>query len=173
MPAAAIDTVDTFVQALDRLAVTWARTPPDGLGAALREAIESPAVGASGLRDAFGLAEDAAGIAWRPTAGQLRAARTGVTAARLGVADYGSLLIENAPDGTEPVSLFPEKHVAVLRAEDLVPDMPAAFRWLAEALRTAPTSFVLATGPSATADMGALVRGAHGPKTVHVIIVEG
>jgi len=30
----------------------------------------------------------------------------------------------------------------------------------------------LATGPSATADMGALVRGAHGPERVHVLLID-
>jgi L-lactate dehydrogenase complex protein LldG len=31
---------------------------------------------------------------------------------------------------------------------------------------------VLATGPSATADMGELVLGAHGPESVHVVILD-
>jgi len=30
----------------------------------------------------------------------------------------------------------------------------------------------MATGPSATGDMGALVQGVHGPSEVHVIVVE-
>ncbi|TKX83368.1 hypothetical protein EXE43_24625, partial [Halorubrum sp. SS5] len=30
---------------------------------------------------------------------------------------------------------------------------------------------VFATGPSATADMGGLVHGAHGPKEVHVVLL--
>ncbi|MFW5900663.1 MAG: LUD domain-containing protein, partial [Halodesulfurarchaeum sp.] len=32
-------------------------------------------------------------------------------------------------------------------------------------------SGILATGPSATADMGATVHGVHGPSEVHVIVV--
>jgi L-lactate dehydrogenase complex protein LldG len=31
--------------------------------------------------------------------------------------------------------------------------------------------FVFITGPSATADMGPLVRGVHGPHRLHVIVV--
>lgn len=176
MQRVATGVVEAFTQALSRLEVTWTRTPPGGLGAALREAVAPPAVAPASLFERFGIEEEAvfeeAGITLQPTVAQLQAARTGVTEACLGVADYGSLLLRNAPDGAEPVSLFPERHVAVLRAADIVPDLPAAFGWLGRALREAKSSFVIATGPSATADMGALVRGAHGPKTVHVIIVE-
>lgn len=178
MPSDTLTTTDVFLEALDRLEVGWTRVPAQAdLAAALAEVLVPPAVAATTLfdggdgEDGEALCDDL-GVVHSPTVEELRAARTGVTAAVLGVADYGSLLIENAPDGTEPVSLFPEKHVAVLRAEAIVPDMPAAFRWLGRALRERKASFVFATGPSATADMGALVRGAHGPKTVHVIIVE-
>jgi L-lactate dehydrogenase complex protein LldG len=50
--------------------------------------------------------------------------------------------------------------------------MPEAFSWLGERIREDRGSAVVATGPSATADMGALVRGAHGPKEVHVVILD-
>ena len=98
-------------------------------------------------------------------------ARTGVTAAALGVADYGSVVLRSDREGTEPVSLYVDRHVAVVRASDVVPDMPAAFERLGPLLRDG-ASAVLATGPSATADMGALVKGAHGPKTVHVVVLD-
>ena len=61
---------------------------------------------------------------------------------------------------------------AVLAASDIVPDMEDAFAVLGPIFRNEKTSLVLATGPSATADMGALVKGAHGPKRVHVVILE-
>jgi L-lactate dehydrogenase complex protein LldG len=48
--------------------------------------------------------------------------------------------------------------------------MGDAFAALDEELQDMRDSFILATGPSATADMGALVQGAHGPKEVEVII---
>lgn len=168
-----ISTVEAFCQSLRRLEVACTRTAPEHLGDVLRAVAEPPVVIAGGLCGRLGsgmLAE--MDVPLRPTVGDVRAARTGVTEACLGVADYGSLLLEGTPDGAEPISLFPETHIAVLRAEAVVPDMPAAFRWLAEALRAEQRSFIFATGPSATADMGALVRGAHGPKTVHVILVK-
>jgi L-lactate dehydrogenase complex protein LldG len=101
----------------------------------------------------------------------LDAATTGVTAAGLAIADYGSLLLRATPDGSEPVSLFPDLHVAVLRASDIVPDMETALSRFGEDCRDRRQSAIVATGPSATADMGALVRGAHGPTEVHVVVV--
>jgi L-lactate dehydrogenase complex protein LldG len=38
-----------------------------------------------------------------------------------------------------------------------------------EALRR---DMVLITGPSATADMGPLVRGVHGPRRLHILLLE-
>lgn len=163
------DLIDRFVGSLDRLGVEYTITAAAGFGQALRQAVRLPAVGAP---LPFERLDHDVEVTMDPTAGELESARTGVTAARLGIAAYGSILIQTAPDEAEPISLFPERHVAVLRASDLVPDMPAAFRRIAEAIRQERASLVMATGPSATADMGALVRGAHGPREVHVVILE-
>lgn len=161
--------LETFCTSLDRLGVDWTRAGADELTSALAEAAVEPAVGAPLPFD--GLSLEGTDVTTDPTPAELDAARTGVTAARMGIATYGSIVIQSAPDATEAASLFPERHVAVLRAADVVPDMAAAFQRLGETLREAPTTAILATGPSATADMGALVRGAHGPEHVHVIIV--
>lgn len=163
------DLIDQFTQSLDQLGVEHTCTPSTGYGEALRRAVRLPAVGAM---LPFERLDHDVEVVTDPTSGELESARTGVTAARLAIAAYGSILVQTAPEEDEPVSLFPERHVAVLRASDIVPDMPAAFRCIAAAIREERMSFVLATGPSATADMGALVRGAHGPREVHVIILE-
>jgi L-lactate dehydrogenase complex protein LldG len=51
-------------------------------------------------------------------------------------------------------------------------DMPAAFERIGELIREGRDDLILTTGPSATADMGALVKGAHGPREVHVVLIE-
>jgi len=158
-----------FLESLDRLEVGWTRTDADTMTSVLGEVIVKPAVGAPLPFD--GLTLDGTDVTTHPTPAELDAAHTGVTAARLGIAAYGSIVIQGAPDATEAASLFPERHVAVLRAADIVPDMPAALQELGKTLRETAATAILATGPSATADMGALVRGAHGPEHVHVIIV--
>jgi len=165
-----VQTLDRFTSSLDRLEVGWTRTDEASLADALERVIEPPGVGVPLPFDGVSLA--ALGVTLDPTPNEIEAARTGVTPVRMGIADYGSVVIEGGEDATEAVSLFSERHVAVLQVDDLVPDMEAAFRQIGALLREAPRSLILATGPSATADMGALVKGAHGPKEVHVLILE-
>lgn len=162
------DTLETFRGSLAELGVGVTETTPEGCAAAVRETLEPPVVGVP-LPEAAGSLPDS--VATNPTAADLEAATTGVTSAVLGVADYGSVLLESDAAGTEPVSLYPERHVAVLLAADVVADMPAVFAELGPRIREGRGSVVFATGPSATADMGDLVLGAHGPREVHVVLV--
>lgn len=134
----------------------------------LANLLESPVVGTPLPFDDVSLPES---ILTELTPQNIEAARTGVTAARFGVAEYGSVGIESTPDGEELASLWPERHVAVLAASDVVADATAGIRRIGEIARAGGDA-VLATGPSATADMGELVVGAHGPKAVDVVILE-
>lgn len=161
-------TYDRFAASAREYGVKLTRVPAAEATRAVAEATEPPAVGAPLPWEDLSLPAE---VTTDPTPADLDEAVTGVTAAALAVADYGSLLLRATPDGSEPVSLFPDRHVAVLREADIVPDMPAAFEWFGEACRERRTSAVLATGPSATADMGELVQGAHGPEAVHVVVV--
>lgn len=160
--------VETFQAALEAIDVGWTRTTPDAVGSVLREVCVNPTVGAPLPFD------DAALPSWvetDPTPADLEEASTGATAATFAVADYGSVVLESTPGGVEPASLFPDRHVAVVRAADVVGGMDEAFERLGPRLRQG-ASAVLATGPSATADMGDLVVGAHGPTVVHVVILD-
>ena len=157
-----------FEEALSALDVALTRTTPTAFESTLQEIVTDPVVGTPLPFEDVALPE------WvddEPTPATLEAATTGVTAASMGIADYGTVVLPSTPEGAEQVSLFPDLHVPVLRASDLVPDMPTAIDRLGPQLREG-TSAILATGPSATADMGALVKGAHGPKEVHVVVVE-
>ncbi|WP_101297021.1 LUD domain-containing protein [Halegenticoccus soli] len=158
-----------FEAALRRQGSSWTRTTSDAFAAAVTEAIETPAV-ATDLSD-WGLDFGDAPVTVDPTPRELLGATTGVTGASLGVSSYGSLLLPSDAKGTEPVSLYPERHVAVVSESDVVEDVPAAFDRLGDEFAEGPKSAVFATGPSATGDMGALVYGVHGPKAVHVIVL--
>jgi L-lactate dehydrogenase complex protein LldG len=95
----------------------------------------------------------------------------GVTDAFAGVAHSGSICVCIDHDHTGYVSLLSRFHVAVLPAENVVPRPGDLFRpdcLNGEGLRR---NFVFITGPSATADMGPLVRGVHGPHRLHIILV--
>jgi len=159
--------ISAFAAALAELDVTLSRTTPDGCAAAVADVVAGEAVGVP-LGDGLDLPET---VRTEPTNGDLEAADTGVTPATFGIAETGSVYLEADHPGTEPVSLYPFRHVAVLRAADLLPDVPSAVDRLGPALRDGDSGIV-ATGPSATADMGALVVGAHGPGEVHVVLVE-
>ena len=136
----------------------------------IAELIEEPAIGVPVPIEGVSLSE--LPVETDPTPAQLEAARTGITAAGLGVASYGTLTIESSPAGEEPTSLFGDRHVAVVAASDLVGDMRQAIERIdADVAGDGASTHILATGPSATADMGELAIGVHGPHEVHVVVV--
>lgn len=158
-----------LTEALSDIGVSVEHTELAALPAHLDEIVESPAVGVS-----IPFAPDAleeAGVVENPTPTELTSANTGVTPARFAIAEYGTLAIASTEAGDEPVSLYPPKHVAVVAESDIYPDIGAAFDRLAAEFADGTDSIVFATGASATADMGKLVEGVHGPREVHAIIV--
>lgn len=160
--------VDRFVDGVARHAADCRRTTPAAFETDLAAVAERPVVGAPLPFPEVELPDSVPRV---ETTADLSAAQTGVSGATLGVADYGSVVLENAAEGGEPVSLFPERHVVVLRERDVVPGLSDALSRLGPRLRERRSSAVFATGPSATADMGELVYGAHGPREVTVLLV--
>jgi len=164
----ATDQLEQFTDSLGRHEATWTGVSADDLPSALDAVVEPPAVGVELPYGTVSLSDH--GVELNPTPTELEAAATGVTPVEAGIAQYGSLVLDSGT-AAEPVSLFADRHVAVLDATDVVPDVAAALETLGPAFREAAESAVVATGPSATADMGGLVYGAHGPKAVHVLVV--
>ena len=162
--------LDTLVSALDLQDVPCERTTRTSFAATLAEHLREPAVGVP--MDDLGVSLADTDVTVDPTPAGLKAAQTGVTPASFAIADYGSVVIPDSSTGTELVSLFVDRHVAVVDANDVLPGMEAAFDRFGESFRERADSGVIATGPSATADMGELVRGAHGPSEVHMIVLE-
>lgn len=162
-----VDTLAAFVDNVERHHATVHRVAPEAVTETVADLLDPPAVGVRLPWD-LSLPES---VAVDPTPADLDAANTGVTAATLAIADYGTVALEADAAGSEAVSLFPERHVVVVRASDVVPGMAEAVAHLGGRLRDG-ASAVLATGPSATADMGDLVIGAHGPREVDVVLVE-
>ena len=159
----------TFESSLDRVGVELVSTTADRFEPALEPHLDAPAVGSPLPFEDVSLPDT---VDTDPTVEALEAAKTGVTAAGYGIADYGSVVIQGGTDGEEPVSLYADEHVAVVAASDVLPDMGAAFDRLAADIRDGTGQAIIATGPSATADMGALVKGAHGPIDVTVVALE-
>jgi L-lactate dehydrogenase complex protein LldG len=167
------DHVSTFETSLQGTATAYATNALD-FAATLAEAIERPAVGTALPFEGVSLADT--DVELDPSPSDVRAATTGVTPAALGIADYGTVTLPSRPAADEVVSCYCERHVAVVAGSDVVADMPAAYEQLDESLGEPPgpgeDTQVLATGPSATADMGSLVEGVHGPHECAVVVLE-
>jgi len=101
----------------------------------------------------------------------------GVTAAEFCLADTATVVLRTRPGQARGVSLLPSVHVAVVESGRLIADLAelyALLRWdpdqRADGLSTCLT---LVSGPSKTADIEAtLVHGAHGPRALHLIVVD-
>lgn len=163
------DTVDRFEESLRGVADSCRRVAPDEFAAALDDGLVEPAIGVPLPYDDVSLPDS---VTVDPSVEELSEAQTGVTPVGVAIAAYGTVTVLSRAAGDELVSLYAPTHVAVVRADDVVPDMPAAIERLEDAFEAGSASHVLATGPSATADMGSLVQGVHGPESVHVVVVE-
>jgi L-lactate dehydrogenase complex protein LldG len=96
--------------------------------------------------------------------------KAGLTGALSAIADTGTLVIHSGQGRPLGASLLAEFHIAILRASQIVPSLDEALR-NAEVRKV--SALALITGPSRTADIEmTLTIGVHGPKELHVFIVE-
>jgi L-lactate dehydrogenase complex protein LldG len=106
-----------------------------------------------------------------PTAHELVNTPVGVTEAFAGVVRTGSVCVDVGYQRTGMASLLAPLHIAVVAADTIVPQPRDMFRDDVLDAKGLSRSFVFITGPSATADMGPLVRGVHGPHRLHIIVL--
>ncbi|MFB6132100.1 MAG: LUD domain-containing protein [Halanaeroarchaeum sp.] len=165
----ATDRIETFESALVGTADLH-RTTSTEFRETIAETIDRPAVGLPLPFEDVSLADLPVDI--NPTTDAIESAATGVTPASLGIADYGTVTLDLSDDLGDLVSLLPRKHVSVLAASDLEPDMGAALRRLDSTIAENRSSHVLETGPSSTADLGTMVRGVHGPAEKAIVLLE-
>jgi L-lactate dehydrogenase complex protein LldG len=91
----------------------------------------------------------------------------GLTGCAAGIANTGTVVLLDEGE-TLKASLLPETHLVVLRASQLVADLPEALAGTRNA-----SNAVLVTGPSRTADIEmTLTIGVHGPKEIIVFLVD-
>ncbi|MFN4141941.1 lactate utilization protein C [Aestuariivirga sp.] len=102
--------------------------------------------------------------------------RASITRAFAGVAESGTVIQISGPDNPTTLNFLPEAHIVVLEASSIFAGYEEAWTKLRRQFGEArmPRTVNMISGPSRTADIEqTIVRPAHGPKNMHVIIVRG
>ena len=167
------DLVRLFTDRLHDYRATVTATTPDGLPAAVAAELARilPAAGRviipPGLPRLWGLTDATVddGSLDPPALDGFAAVVTGCAAA---CAETGTIVLDAGPNqGRRALTLVPDRHVCVVRADQVVHTVPELLRRLDP---TRPLTFV--SGPSATSDIELnRVEGVHGPRTLAVIVI--
>ena len=118
------------------------------------------------------LTDELAEFAMNPSRSDLFKFDAGVTTAQLAIAETGTLVLESDSERHRLVSLVPPIHIALVKAENVVPTLGHAFSVVRRGAGLS-RAITFITGPSRTADIElTLSIGVHGPKDLYVIVQE-
>jgi L-lactate dehydrogenase complex protein LldG len=156
--------VDLFAERVADYRAVVERCAPSELAARVAAAVSGTVIVPHGLGvEVAGAIEDTG-----QSAAELDAVDTVVTEARVGIAETGTIVLDHGPgQGRRALTLVPDRHVCLVRADQVVADVQDAVALLDP---TRPLTWI--SGPSATSDIELdRVEGVHGPRNLHVIIV--
>jgi L-lactate dehydrogenase complex protein LldG len=163
------DVVALFAERVADYRATVVHCPVDGVDVAVAAALPSGARVVVPPRLPAGLVEGLDTVVDDGlTALELDQVDAVVTCCRVAVAETGTIVLDHGPDqGRRAITLVPDRHVCVVRADQVVADVPDAVAVLDP---SRPLTWI--SGPSATSDIELdRVEGVHGPRMLHVIVV--
>lgn len=175
------DLVDYFLELVADYKAEVERVPsvdlPETIVRHLREIGAKSVILPAGLESSWRAAIATAGFEVRDdadlSARELNEIDAVVTAGAVGVANTGTFALDHRLDqGRRALTLVPDAHICVLRADQVVSNTPQAIARLRASVGDGqPLTFV--AGPSATSDIElSRVEGVHGPRTLHVIVAD-
>lgn len=100
--------------------------------------------------------------------------RVSVTTAFAAVAETGTLALLSSPQSPTTLNFLADDHIVVLPTARVVVHLEEIWSRLRSAFPALPRTVNLISGPSKTADVEqTLQQGAHGPRRLRVILVQG
>ena len=99
-----------------------------------------------------------------------------VNRAFAGAAETGSIALTSGPDSPTTLNFLPDYAIAVLRESEIAGDYESVWDSLRERYGkgTMPRTLNWVTGPSRSADIEqTMLLGAHGPRSLHILVVKG
>jgi L-lactate dehydrogenase complex protein LldG len=174
--APGVDPVALFAERAADYRATVERIASAGLAAAMATALAGRGAGRivvpAGVPAGWLADADVTVLADDPplTTAELDAADGVVTGAALAVADTGTIVLDaGEAQGRRALTLLPDFHLCVVRADQIVTSVPEA---VARIDPRRPLTWI--SGPSATSDIELnRVEGVHGPRDLHILVLDG
>jgi L-lactate dehydrogenase complex protein LldG len=181
-PTPVDDVLDTFVENIEDYKARIVRTPAARTGAEIVAALAElgartvvvpdgvPAVWVTALSEAgVGIVRDDPPLSHS----ELDAVDAVLTGSGVSIAETGTICLDHRDDqGRRALTLVPDRHVCVVRAQTVVSDVPEAVARMKGAIEEGrPLTWI--SGGSATSDIElSRVEGVHGPRRLVVILEE-